>query len=413
MSHFWLIMEPYVYARVFDNRTLLYNPMSNVLFESKDAEIARVVRKLYSNKNSYSIKISSNEMRCKTIADFIDTLREGFMGDIIPLELSSAKPAILLPLELAERDTEFPYYSNIISLRIHLNSESKHEHSKFKNAFKQMFFPKYSGRYCEQHLSNLLVLFNDIKNSTLHSIHFTASSFASYSELEKLISFMKKWKNIEVYFYLAYTDDAINSLVKMTNLSDNLKIVVYLFFDHQTSNKEKLIHSIKKGKNFCDFHFIVSDEQEMSVAEELIYKFSLKDVKIFPYFTGTNLNFFKKYVYIDRESILDTGIDPIDIAIRKYMNSDAFGKLEIMSNGSVYANINDLHALGNLKSDSIKHIISKAMSPGSFWFSNRKRLTPCKTCTFQGLCPSIGNYEKVLGKNNLCHIYNGSRISKS
>ncbi len=46
----------------------------------------------------------------------------------------------------------------------------------------------------------------------------------------------------------------------------------------------------------------------------------------------------------------------------------------------------------------------KEMYRGKSWRRIRKKVEPCKKCTFEALCPPLSNYEYALGANNLCHI---------
>lgn len=56
-----------------------------------------------------------------------------------------------------------------------------------------------------------------------------------------------------------------------------------------------------------------------------------------------------------------------DIFRKHIINKDNFGKLFILSNGDIYANI--LHKkLGNIKTDSIYQIVKKEIEIGESWF---------------------------------------------
>ncbi len=90
--------------------------------------------------------------------------------------------------------------------------------------------------------------------------------------------------------------------------------------------------------------------------------------------------------------------------MREAINSIYFGKLTVLADGRVYADLN-APSLGKLGRDSIYDILFKEMSGGSSWRRLRKNVMPCKGCHYEKLCPPLSNYQKVMGKNNLCHIH--------
>ena len=90
------------------------------------------------------------------------------------------------------------------------------------------------------------------------------------------------------------------------------------------------------------------------------------------------------------------------IFTRQVMNENFFGKLTIMPNGDVYANVN-VKVLGNLKSNSLNELVYKEMSQKESWFLKREN-QPCCDCVYKLLCPSPSNYELAIGKMNLCTI---------
>ena len=85
------------------------------------------------------------------------------------------------------------------------------------------------------------------------------------------------------------------------------------------------------------------------------------------------------------------------------MKISNFGKLTVMPDGTVYANVN-ASPLGTID-DSLYSLVYKEFMEGKSWFKVRDE-APCIDCVYQWLCPSPSNYEKVVGRPNLCHITN-------
>ena len=78
-----------------------------------------------------------------------------------------------------------------------------------------------------------------------------------------------------------------------------------------------------------------------------------------------------------------------DIFRKHIINKDNFGKLFILSNGDIYANI--LHKkLGNIKTDWLR-------------IRNQK---PCCDCLYQYICPSPSDLDLMIGQLNLCTVNN-------
>ena len=86
------------------------------------------------------------------------------------------------------------------------------------------------------------------------------------------------------------------------------------------------------------------------------------------------------------------------------MNPLNFGKLFILNNGDIYANLNSTK-IGIHGKDSISKVLYRELNKKNSWLQTRKNVEPCTNCVFDVLCPPISNYEYVLRKNNLCHIW--------
>ena len=100
---------------------------------------------------------------------------------------------------------------------------------------------------------------------------------------------------------------------------------------------------------------------------------------------------------MDEQDILENKTSLEMIFSNQVMNRNHFGKLTILSNGEIFTNIND-SCKGNIKTGSLKKIIYDEMMTGNSWKNNRTKISPCKNCNYELLCPSISNYEYVIKK---------------
>lgn len=86
------------------------------------------------------------------------------------------------------------------------------------------------------------------------------------------------------------------------------------------------------------------------------------------------------------------------------MNTNFFGQIVLLPNGDVKANPNG-KVLGNIHHDHISNMLEKELVGTDFWRKIRDQ-KPCVDCLFQFICPSPFNYETVIGRPNLCTVYN-------
>ena len=87
--------------------------------------------------------------------------------------------------------------------------------------------------------------------------------------------------------------------------------------------------------------------------------------------------------------------------MHQMLNTNNFGKLTIMPDGLVYANVNN-KPLGCVE-DTPYSLVHNELIKGQSWLKIRD-MKPCCDYVYQWLCPSPSNYELVIGKSNLCHV---------
>ena len=133
----------------------------------------------------------------------------------------------------------------------------------------------------------------------------------------------------------------------------------------------------------------------MQNIEYLVQELNIQNYSIIPYFSKLNLSFFEENVFIKEEDIENTKHDIKELFSKTIINRINFGKLTIMSNGSVYSNVNS-EKLFDLGYKSIHAGIFFEIQHGVNWMKTRNNIEPCKNCLYTSLCPPISNYEYVL-----------------
>ena len=141
-------------------------------------------------------------------------------------------------------------------------------------------------------------------------------------------------------------------------------------------------------------------------AEQFVTQFQIEKYRLKPVYTGSNIRFFEENVFLSKEDILSVHQTVKDIFSHQAINVYDYGKINIISNGDVYANLNH-EVLGNIYVDNIYEIVQKEVSKGESWFRIRDQ-APCSNCVYQWICPSPSDYEILIGRPNLCSVIKGN-----
>jgi len=375
---YWFTIEPYVYVKINNNHILLYNTLDGVTIESEKIEIIELLRETLLKENCGVIFLENKRYMQKIIKDFIYELREKYMGDIIDVSLSKGKPIQILPFfnlsdkqELYKKNNFSPY-KNILDK---LYEISIHVDSTFN-------------------VSKFMPFLLSIPDRLVFNIVGNLKNVENYTQLLSFFDQHPSPKNL----ICSYIDIMPLRLSFDSNFSYRI-LVDFPIDKQQLENSSQLLHD-----QFFPFEytFYVSSFEDCQQAEQLIDQLNIEKYHLNPVYTGKNIEFFEKYVFLNKEDILSTPMTTKDIFCNQSINIYDFGKINIMSNGDAYANVS-YPALGNIYMHSIHEIVYKEVEFGKSWLRIRNQ-KPCTSCTYQWLCPPPSNYELAIGRSNLCHI---------
>jgi hypothetical protein len=147
---------------------------------------------------------------------------------------------------------------------------------------------------------------------------------------------------------------------------------------------------------------LVENDLQYEDVNLILNKTNINNYQITPIYTGSNISFFETNVYLTKKDILAMPIPHRIIFCNQKLNSNFFGKLYILSDGTVKANMNT-DVLGNIDENSLLKIIEIELNKNTAWRKIRNS-KPCNDCLYQYLCPPPSNYETVIGKSYLCHV---------
>ncbi|MCP4213669.1 MAG: TIGR04150 pseudo-rSAM protein, partial [bacterium] len=203
--------------------------------------------------------------------------------------------------------------------------------------------------------------------------------------------------------YHAHYADIIGEIDKLRLLNPNSSMVKVLVPSPINPEQLKAAMDVLQGTPLeAECIFVVASEEEFEKAEAVISALGIGAHEYQPFFDGGNLEFFKENVFTTTEEILEAKPSMKDHYARSVVNGHNFGRLTILSNGHIYANVN-ASRLGILGKDSLYDVLYKEMYHGRSWRRIRRNVEPCKRCTFETMCPPLSNYSYAIGRNNLCH----------
>lgn len=400
MKKHWLTLYENTFLWLKKNTGLAYNAENKkqLVFPLYD-KIEKICHHLLIKENLYSIELSDEVINDNEVSQWINSLvsiQAGYLTLNVEFE---KRPVSLKPiLKVQDKKEHFVEQHNlgfkgeilqyIHELTFYING-SEHGNNEY---FKQSVFPVKKCRNLDS--SKILFFIKYCMNPFLSNINLVGNIFL-YPDFERFISDITDL-SIPCTIHIT-VQDFINSIaqLKTDNWPEhvNFNILVNTVFD------VALIKDCTLPYTITTFIFTENDYLEFSTLFDeipnnhtIIYK---------PLYNKQNLRFFESSVFIDMDDLAAIDLSKNDIFMRQALNIIDFGKLTVMPDEKVYANVNE-PPLGTIN-DSTYSIVYKEFTEGKSWFKIRDQ-SPCQDCMFQWLCPSPSNYETAIGQVNLCHV---------
>lgn len=377
-TNYWFKIEPYVHISIVNSNVLLYNTFDGSFIESKDIEIVKLLKETLLKENCGVVLLTAERYNLDNIRKFIMELRAKYMGDIIDIELSKSKPIQIMP------------FTSLVNTQ---------------ELFKKQNFP--TGKKILEYLSEISIYVD--YNTNIMDLNSFLKSLPNIST----VNIIGNLKDVANYKELLLVLDQFPSLKKITCNYSNVislqpefvnnfsySILINYPIDISKWNYSRRLLLNQSIPFECIFE--VTSMDNYSQINKFIEEFGIEKHQLKPVYTGDNIDFFKENVFLTKDDILSTPLSISDFFINQSMNIFDFGKIAIMSNGDIYANVN-YPILGNIHTHSIYEIISKELEEGRSWLRIRNQ-APCNTCLYQWFCPSPSNYEIAIGRPNLCHV---------
>jgi len=410
---YWLVIEPYVHISLKKDKVLFYNTLNgSYLLYYKPFELLQLVKKLISKKNLLVVPVRQEELESKQwLKDFVADIRENFIGDVVPQSLAKGKPFQMMPMvknmqdvKYLKRDSFRSVGENIgeylHSLTLYINGMCDLDCSFCDIAYKQGLCCTKGNSNQELSLSTLENLFKQTKESNLSRISITGGNIFKYSNFNKLLQLLLLLTDRLINFTFHVSNFDKEKVRQIVSAGFDLTAIVSLNYDIQEIARQLKELNVFSNMNYS---FLVESEADFEKSEMLISEAQMKNYSYLPVFNGNNLIFFKDNIFLNCEDILESKSEQRDILAKQQLNQLNFGKIIIMSNNNVYANVN-VPKIGVIGEEDIHKILYREMLNGKSFLKTRKYLTPCKSCVYQYLCPSPSNYELFFKRNNLCNV---------
>lgn len=412
---YWFYIDSYVHISIKKNTVLFYNPYTGKILEyNNEPGILGLVKKLRLPANLRVVPLWETELNNPVIREFVSNIKENFMGDLLETGASHSKPVQLPPFPKVNKDVKYlkmdknrsvgeDIMDYLTDLRIYVNDRCRHHCNICAGAYRQ--FPCCtSGRRGQRELviDYLKTLTEETRSAPYLDYHILGGSIFEYSMMEQAIEIIKGLSNRKI-FYIHYLNvkPGKERLKMLKEAGGELMMLINWPLDEV---KLKLaLDTVFTSGIESNITFIIRDEQDFAQADRIIDGYSLRTFEVKALYTGSNRAFFEENIYIGNDEIEEARPSLKDIYSRSFVNAFHFGKLTVLPNRAVYADVNAPY-LGILGKDSIYEIMMKELSQGKSWRNIRRNVSPCKSCTYECLCPPISNYSTAIGRYDMCRI---------
>lgn len=377
-TDYWFTLEPYVYVNIANNSLLLYNTLDGAIIESDKIGVIELLKELLQKNNCGVILLTNERYQQKEINDFILELRKKYMGDVVNVNLSDGKPVQLLPFfNLSETQDLFKKHNFISDQKVlrYLSEISIYVDHRTK-------------------ITDLVPFLQSLPENLTINLGGNFEDVINFIELLSFLDQLPSSKNVICSY--------ANVIPLQSIFENKFSYTILVQFPINIEQWNKSVQLLFSQTLPFEYVFEVSSEEDYRQMEQLIEQNEIEKYQLKPVYTGDNIDFFERNVFLKKEDILYASLSIKDFFANQSMNIYDFGKITIMPNGDAYANVNH-PVLGNIYTHGIHEIVYKEIEEGKSWLNIRNQ-APCNNCIYQWLCPPPSDYEMALGRPNLCHI---------
>lgn len=417
-ASYWFYLEAHVWVTIKKGVALLYNSHDGKLYKTNQPMLVKLLAKLISPHHGGVIKISGEDLKSHgVLKGFIDEMVANFNGELVDSSLSKGKPFKTPPLVNIFRDRDSwkrdvrktggeEVKKYLVEVSLYLNAGAAPGMEVYKDAYRQFLFNRQGQRGLELDLSLVEMFFKEMRGTSLCRVNLLGGNIFAYSRLGDLLDILATMREQKAMFFL-YTDLGVGNSerLKWIEASETgVDIWVVPPVDEEIFAQG---YGLLEGYDIKrSFRFVIRGEEDLERCGLIVEKYRLGDISYYPYYTGDNMDFFREHVFIREGEMAESQPGVRELIARVKTNPVNFGKLVVLEDSGVYANVNE-PVLGWLGKQSLYRMLEEEVKRGRSWFRSRQEVKPCCSCIYNVLCPPMSNYERILGRNNLCHIDKG------
>lgn len=398
MKKYWFVLLQDTFIWVKGDKGVVYKSINELTFLHfrNEGKVAELVACLLDIINLNKVEISSLDLYDTDLSRWVSNLVNSKCAKLIEITSHIELPMTLKPVLKIQDDLNFykttnkknkdgDIMQNLLRLIIHLNGSDFGS----DNFAKQVLFP-FEKKGQNLDLLRLKKLMMSMGYPYFLSDIILIGNVWEYHSYKEVMIFCSQLK-IPVSIYCTEEDFMQNTF--QLHEAENISYTII-------KNKFTIDIHDYSGINLS-YHFLIASEQDLFDSSKFIDDNALTQYKMYPIFSGDNLDFFREHIYLSEEEIQSISLSKREIFARQTININDFGSLILTPDGLVYSNLND-DVLGSIN-ESLYTLVYREITQRRTWL-NYRNCKPCIDCIYQYLCPSPSNYEKILEKPNLCTV---------
>ena len=405
---YWFYLEPYTFIFQVEGNAVIYNTLNSVyLVVPNDTFTLEILNQLNDTSNGYCLILDEEQLSNTVFKQFVQKVQASFSGGFVVAESKTSKPFLFKPMLFLNTNIRKSQEEDLLFLgeRVleHLNEVTLYlpeikEHSyksKYADCYKQMLHPISWEGECLK-VSDYLSFLLDLNASGVSKVNILGGDLIRNEYFSDLYPTVVGCKFKRSY-YVLFED--LSEKCKDWLSEDNTEMTVLVHSGFDQKQIKEWVHFFLSSNVI--WQFVISSEKDVQEVELLDFPVTVR-IELKPYYTGNNMTFFERYIFSSLEDIIAEPLSKKTIFRRQVLNENFFGKLTMFPSGKVYANVN-CNPIGYYPQKSLKELVFEELTHSSAWFRLRDQ-QPCVKCVNKYLCPSISNYELVMGRDNLCTV---------
>lgn len=400
---YWLYFEPYTFIFEGETEWVVYNTLNAAYLKYKDKNIISILKELSNPDNGYMIAVKAEIAKSKSVIKLIRDIRNSFSGDIIPSKyiLPENKPFIFMPhlrlydtvehMKSKEGQLLGDILNNLNEVTFYLPGKCLHS-CQYCNAYYNQFIHCSNFDHNDSlTLEHYINIFDRLEKCNIRIINIVLNNLSDHLSIE-LLNIINGY-SFDKYIYV----DILN-LNKNDNWLFTNEVNMNITFDFGVVPFKYVADMMSFYADYnIIWNCIIHNEKDFLLMNKLRDN---NRIKAIPFYNNKNDAFFKQYVYLSLDDITINPIKKQQIFRRKVLNENFFGKLYITPSGNTFSNMN-FSSIGNITRNPIEEIVNNELLHSMAWLKIRNGKV-CGKCPNRYLCPSLSNYEFVIGKENLC-----------